>query len=303
MNVVGFVDNGTAERRSDLEQIPMLGPIEKLPQLVHERGVERVIVAFPDASRVDTVETARTLNEIGVHVDVVPHVFEVVDPHVQLHAAEGLTLMGLPPTRWPRSSLILKRALDVSLASIGLVVLMPLFVAIAVAIKLDSRGPVFFRQVRIGAGGRPFRMLKFRTMVADADDRKPAFAHLNKHANGDPRMFKIHDDPRVTRVGRFLRTYSLDEFPQLFNVLCGHMSLVGPRPLIPEEDRHVNGWRRKRLQLKPGMTGLWQVLGRDGIPFEEMVQLDYRYVTYWSVTTDLKLIARTFPLLRRRHLV
>jgi len=116
-------------------------------------------------------------------------------------------------------------------------------------------------------------------------------------------MFKIYDDPRVTRVGRILREYSLDEFPQLFNVLRGQMSLVGPRPLIPDEDRHVNGWRRKRLQLKPGMTGLWQVLGRDGIPFEEMVQLDYRYVTYWSVTTDLKLIARTIPLLRRRQLV
>ena len=159
-----------------------------------------------------------------------------------MHAAEGLTLMGLPPTRWPRSSLILKQALDVSFASIGLIVLMPLFAVVAVAIKLDSRGPVFFRQVRIGAGGRSFRMLKFRTMFADADARKRDVAHLNKHASGDPRMFKI-DDPRVTRVGRILGTYSLDEFPQLFNVLRGQMSIVGPRPLIPDEDRHVNGWR------------------------------------------------------------
>jgi lipopolysaccharide/colanic/teichoic acid biosynthesis glycosyltransferase len=244
---------------------------------------------------------ARTLNGAGVHVDVVPHLFEILDPQVRIHAAEGLTLMALPPARWPRSSLLLKRALDLSFAAVGLVLLAPLFAVVAATIKLDSRGPVFFRQVRIGAGGRPFRMLKFRTMVADADARKQEFAHLNRHADGDPRMFKIPGDPRATRVGRTLRAYSIDELPQLVNVLRGEMSLVGPRPLVPDEDRHVDGWRRKRLELKPGITGLWQVLGRDGIPFEEMVELDYRYVTYWSVTNDLKLIMRTLPLLRRRH--
>ena len=139
--------------------------------------------------------------------------------------------------------------------------LRPLFVAVAVAIKLDSRGPVFFRQVRMGRGDRTFRMLKFRTMVVDADARKGEVAHLNKHAGGDERMFKAPNDPRVTRVGRVLRRYSLDELPQLVNVLQGEMSLVGPRPLILEEHRHVGGWGRERLDLKPGITGLWQVLG------------------------------------------
>jgi lipopolysaccharide/colanic/teichoic acid biosynthesis glycosyltransferase len=153
----------------------------------------------------------------------------------------------------------------------------------------------------MGHGGRVFRILKFRTMSLDADARKQEIAHLNKHLRlgGDPRMFKVVDDPRVTRVGRFLRRYSLDELPQLVNVLRGEMSIVGPRPLILEEDQCVDGWGRKRLDLKPGITGLWQVLGRDGIPFEEMVELDYRYVTAWSLLNDLKLIALTIPVLLR----
>jgi lipopolysaccharide/colanic/teichoic acid biosynthesis glycosyltransferase len=166
---------------------------------------------------------------------------------------------------------------------------------VAVLIKLDSRGPAFFRQPRVGAGGREFSIVKLRTMVAGADDQKHAFAHLNKHASGDARMFKIPDDPRVTRVGRLLRRVSLDELPQLFNVLCGNMSLVGPRPLIPSEDEHVEDWGRSRLDLKPGMTGLWQVLGRSDIPFEEMVRLDYLYVTSWSLWRDLRLLLATAP--------
>jgi exopolysaccharide biosynthesis polyprenyl glycosylphosphotransferase len=304
VTVVGFVDDDAATvRQAHPEGMPVLGSSAQLAHLVRELQVERVIVAFPETSRADKVETIRALNEIGVHVDVVPDLFEIIDSQARTHAAEGLTLIGLRPARWERSSLLLKRTLDLTVSAVALVLLSPLFAAIAVAIVLDSRGPVFFRQVRIGTGERPFRMLKFRTMVADADAHREELAHLNKHANGDPRMFKIPDDPRVTRVGRILRAYSLDEFPQLVNVLRGEMSLVGPRPLVPDEHRHVSGWRRTRLQLKPGITGLWQVLGRDGIPFEEMVELDYRYVKYWSVTNDLKLIARTLPLLRRRPLV
>ena len=155
----------------------------------------------------------------------------------------------------------------------------------------------------MGKGDRPFRILKFRTMTADADSRKHEVAHLNKHSDGDDRMFKIPDDPRITRVGRFLRRYSLDELPQLFNVLKGDMSLVGARPLIPDEHRHVDGWGSRRLDLKPGMTGLWQVLGRDDIPFGEMVSLDYRYVTTWSVLGDVKLMLRTVPVMHRSGVV
>jgi lipopolysaccharide/colanic/teichoic acid biosynthesis glycosyltransferase len=172
---------------------------------------------------------------------------------------------------------------------------------IAALIKLESRGPVFFRQVRMGSGGKGFRIFKFRTMVVDADARKSEVRHLNKHLRpgNDPRMFKIPDDPRVTRVGRFLRCHSLDELPQLFNVLRGDMSLVGPRPLILEEDQHVDNWARMRLDLRPGMTGLWQVLGRSDIPFDEMVKLDYLYVTTWSLWQDFRLLLRTVPLMVR----
>ena len=189
--------------------------------------------------------------------------------------------------------------MDFAGALVGLIFLSPFFAVVALATKLDSRGPVFFRQVRVGRGDVEFEILKFRTMSDDADLRKPLLAHLNKHRGGDERMFKIDDDPRITRVGRLLRRRSLDELPQLINVLRGEMSLVGPRPLIPEEHHYVDGWALRRLDLKPGMTGLWQVLGRDDIPFGEMVGLDYRYVTTWSLARDVKLMLMTFTVLAR----
>jgi lipopolysaccharide/colanic/teichoic acid biosynthesis glycosyltransferase len=189
--------------------------------------------------------------------------------------------------------------MDVSLSLVGLLVLAPMFLVIAAAIKLDSRGPVFFRQVRMGRRDLRFHILKFRTMVVDADSHKGEVVHLNKHAGVDERMFKAPNDPRVTRLGRFLRRYSIDELPQLVNVLRGEMSLVGPRPLIPEEHRHVYAWGLKRVDLKPGITGLWQVLGRDDIPFGEMVALDHRYVTTWSLFEDLRLLLRTIPVVFR----
>jgi lipopolysaccharide/colanic/teichoic acid biosynthesis glycosyltransferase len=174
-----------------------------------------------------------------------------------------------------------------------------MLLAIAALIKLESRGPVLFRQVRMGFHEREFVIFKFRTMAADAEERKQDVAHLNKHAlnGGDARMFKVPDDPRLTRVGRILRRYSLDELPQLLNVVRGEMSLVGPRPLILDEHRFVDDWGLRRLDLKPGITGLWQVLGRDSIPFEEMVRLDYQYVTTWSLWNDLRLLFRTFATL------
>ena len=175
------------------------------------------------------------------------------------------------------------------ISAVALLLLLPLFAVIAVIIKLDSPGPVFFRQTRMGSNEETFRIWKFRSMVADADLRKAHVMHLNQHvlAGEDSRMFKAANDPRVTGVGHFLRRTSLDELPQLINVLCGQMSLVGPRPLILDENEHVLDWGRTRLRLKPGITGLWQVLGRSGIPFEEMTRLDYLYVTNWSLWGDV----------------
>jgi exopolysaccharide biosynthesis polyprenyl glycosylphosphotransferase len=298
---IGYVDScapSSAQRDSDL---PLLGCPEDVPKLVESLDVDRVIVAFSQNSYRRTLNLIRSLKDYWVHVDVVPRLFELIGPGVDIHSVEGMPLVGLTPFRLSRSSQLVKRLADLTVATVALALLWPLFLIVAVAIKLDSPGPIFFRQLRMGASGKTFRIIKFRTMIADADERKAEFAHLNKHVrNGsDPRMFKIEGDPRVTRVGRVLRRYMVDEVPQLVNVLGGEMSLVGPRPLVLDEDRHVDGWARKRLDLKPGMTGMWQVLGRSEIPFDEMVKLDYVYVTSWSLWNDVRLLLRTIPLVAR----
>ena len=299
LNIVGFVDGEPKERTEDLSDIAYLGGLQQLPQMVQILDVERVIIAFSNNSNEEMLDAIRSLKDLDIQIDLVPRFFEVIGTNVGIHTAEGLPLIGLPPQKLSRSSLLLKRTMDLTLSLAGLVLLAPLFLAVAVWIKLDSRGPVFFRQLRMGRGDQTFEILKFRTMAADADERKEEFAALNKHNGGDPRMFKIPDDPRVTRSGQVLRRFSIDELPQLWNVVRGEMSLVGPRPLILEEDLHVVDWRRERLSLKPGITGLWQVLGRDDIGFEEMVRLDYVYVTTWSLLNDTKLIIRTIPALYR----
>jgi len=301
INLVGFVDAEPKERREDLAHLTVLGPPERLPALVQAFDVERVIVAFSRTSHDESLDLIRSLKDLDVQVDIVPRLFDVVGPSVSIHTIEGVALMGLAPPHLSRSSQLLKRAIDLALATASLVILAPLFVVIGLLIKAGSRGPVFFRQVRMGSGGLTFRIYKFRTMVDDADARKSEFTHLNKHAQtgGDPRMFKIPGDPRITRIGHFLRRSSIDELPQLINVWKGEMSLVGPRPLILEEDKYIREWGRHRLNLKPGITGLWQVLGRSEIPFEEMIKLDYLYVTSWSISNDLKLILQTLPALLR----
>ena len=299
LNLVGFVDDQPKTRNEGLTDIALLGGLEQLPQMVQILDVERVIVAFSNDSHEEMLDLIRSLKDLDIQIDLVPRFFEVIGTNVGIHTAEGLPLIGLPALRLSRSALFMKRAFDLVVSITGLIVLAPLFLAVAVWIKLDSRGPVFFRQLRMGSEDQTFEILKFRTMAADADERKHEVAALNKHVNGDPRMFKIPNDPRTTGCGKVLRRFSIDELPQLWNVVRGEMSLVGPRPLILEEDLHVVDWRRRRLNLKPGITGLWQVLGRDDIGFEEMVRLDYVYVTTWSLLNDLKLILRTIPALYR----
>lgn len=301
INLVGFVDAAPKDRRPDLEHLTLLGSPDRLSAIVKAFDVERVVIAFSNETHEETLDLIRSLKSLDVQIDIVPRLFEIVGPSVGIHTVEGMPLVGLPPLRLARSSRAIKRALDVIGSAIGLALLAPVFLAVAIAIKLDSPGPVFFRQVRMGAGDRTFRIYKFRTMSADAEERKAQLAHLNKHARngGDSRMFKVTGDPRITRSGGFLRRYSLDELPQLINVFRGQMSLVGPRPLILDEDEHVAEWARDRLNLRPGMTGLWQVLGRTEIPFEEMTKLDYLYVTGWSLQRDLLLILRTIPAVLR----
>jgi exopolysaccharide biosynthesis polyprenyl glycosylphosphotransferase len=303
INLVGFVDSEPKERRDDLGHLTLLGSPDRLPELIRLLDVERVIVAFSNDSHEETLSLIRSIKDLDVQIDIVPRLFEVVGTKVGIHTVEGIPLVGLPPLRLSRSSRMLKRTMDVGASALGLLLLAPVFAVVAILIKLGSPGPVFFRQVRMGERNRTFRIYKFRTMSADAEQQKRELVHLNMHAKpgGDSRMFKIPDDPRITKVGAFLRRTSIDELPQLINVLKGEMSLVGARPLILDEDKHVEEWARKRLHLRPGITGLWQVLGRSDIPFDEMTKLDYLYVTNWSLGEDLRLIFRTLPALLRQR--
>jgi lipopolysaccharide/colanic/teichoic acid biosynthesis glycosyltransferase len=229
-------------------------------------------------------------------VSVLPRMLEVVGSAVEFEDLDGMTMMGVRPFGLSRSSHLLKRAFDCIAASIGLVAVAPLISILALAVRLDSKGPTFFRQVRVGRDGRPFRIYKFRSMVVEADAQKDQLRAFNEVGDG---MFKITSDPRVTRVGAFLRRTSLDELPQLINVLRGEMSLVGPRPLVTDEDAQVLGLDRSRLHLTPGMTGPWQVLGAR-VPMQEMVGIDYLYVASWSLWLDVKLLLRTVRHVLRR---
>ena len=301
IRLVGFVDDRPTELDDELaERLPLLlGGPERLRECIIDHGVERVIFAFSNDSHEAVIANIRAIRDLDVQIDIVPRYFEVFGAGAEVHTLEGIPLVGLRPTRLSRSSRILKRSFDLGAAGLGLVLLAPLFGFVALWIKLESAGPVFFRQVRRGTNGTTFRIYKFRTMVAEAEDRKSEVMHLNMHRDRDPRMTKIPDDPRVTRSGRYLRRFSIDELPQLINVIKGEMSLVGPRPLILEEDAFVQEWARKRLDIKPGITGLWQVLGRSDIPFDEMTKLDYVYVTNWSLREDIRLVLLTLPALLR----
>jgi exopolysaccharide biosynthesis polyprenyl glycosylphosphotransferase len=270
---------------------PLLGELDLLGIVVIEHDIERIIIAPGGADPEEILRVIKLVRALGVRVSVLPRLFEAVGSSVEFDDVEGEVLLGVRSYGLSRSSRLLKRTMDVLLACLGVVVFAPLLVAIAVAIKLDSRGPVFFRQRRIGVGGEEFVMLKFRTMVDGADETKQELQGLNE-AHG---LFKIADDPRLTRVGRLLRQTCLDELPQLANVLKGNMSLVGPRPLVPDEDLHVDGAHPRRLHLVPGMTGIWQIFGSSRIPLEEMVKLDYLYGANWSLWLDIKVLLRTIP--------
>jgi lipopolysaccharide/colanic/teichoic acid biosynthesis glycosyltransferase len=224
----------------------------------------------------------------------------VVGSSVEFDDLHGMTIMGVRRFNLTRSTALVKRAFDLLGASLLLLAAAPVMIAIVIAIKLNSRGPVLFRQLRVGRHGAHFSMFKFRTMVRDAEQLRESLSDRNEAKAG---LFKIAADPRITRVGRVLRKSSLDELPQLLNVLRGEMSLVGPRPLVVEEDRCVEGRHRRRLELHPGMTGHWQILGPARVPLREMVAIDYLYVANWSLWTDVKILLRTIPhVLARRGL-
>jgi exopolysaccharide biosynthesis polyprenyl glycosylphosphotransferase len=289
---VGLVDDDFAAPGTP--ELPHLGGLRDLPRILAAGEADRVIIAFSRASHEELLNCIRCCRDHGVAVDIIPRLFEFLVGARSLDTVGGLPLLSLGTPRLTRSSRVAKRGLDFVGAAALLVLLAPLMLAIAIAIRLESRGPVLFRQPRVGRNSEVFMLVKFRSMYSNAEQRKAELAQQNDAQDGV--MFKIRDDPRTTRVGRLLRRFSLDELPQLINVIKGEMSLVGPRPLISEESAALaEAWHARRLDLRPGLTGSWQVQGRSENPFGEMVRLDYQYVAGWSLSRDVEILLATIP--------
>ncbi|MEZ5079032.1 MAG: sugar transferase [Solirubrobacterales bacterium] len=289
---VGIVDNEFHNVGSP--DLPWLGQFDDLERIIEEQQIDRVLIAFSRASHEDLLRSIRACRDAGIAIDVVPRLFEFLDGVSALDQVGGLPLLSMGVADLSRAAVATKRCLDLAGSFLALAVLSPLLIAIAIAIKVESRGPIFFRQPRAGRYNTSFQMIKFRSMYNDAERRKQELADRNEADDGV--MFKIREDPRVTRVGRVLRRFSLDELPQLINVLKGEMSLVGPRPLIfPETAALEKHWHLRRQELRPGLTGPWQVYGRSQSPFHEMVRFDYQYVAGWSMARDIELLLATLP--------
>jgi exopolysaccharide biosynthesis polyprenyl glycosylphosphotransferase len=309
--VIGVVDTGAVKGvplGEEFEGVPVVADLDGLPEAIRETGANEVIIT-------DTTLSGDMLFEVmmrvgrrrGVEFRVAPSLFNCLPRKTEVDQIGVLPVITLFREPLGQGARLVKRAFDVLAAAAALVLLSPLWVLMAVLIKLDSKGPVLYRQERVGMDGRIFLFLKFRTMRTGADDREHR-DFQRRYIEGRPEtnlgdslrpVYKLHDDPRVTRTGRWLRRTSLDELPQLLNVLRGDMSLVGPRPPIPYEVEAYALWHRKRLDMKPGMTGLWQVSGRNRLSFDEMVRLDLFYIENWSLWLDLKIMLRTLPVLLR----
>jgi exopolysaccharide biosynthesis polyprenyl glycosylphosphotransferase len=285
-HVVGYVDNGT-----DLvdPSLRLLGPVAELEHIVHDYAIDELIIALPTKRREQVTRLVDRGFRRAVKIKFVTGIGELLPERLEVQRLGGRSYIAFEPVAkvgW------IKRAMDVVLVGGGLIAISPVLALIALAIKLDSHGPVFYRQTRVGKNGRHFSMLKFRSMCVDADKKLDDLKHQNE-ATGP--LFKIKADPRITRIGRIMRRYSLDELPQLFNVVRGEMSLVGPRPPLPAEVAEYEDWQLGRLRATPGLTGLWQVSGRSEVPFHDMVRLDLHYIRNWSLSLDLEILLRTVP--------
>ena len=272
--------------------IPYLGKFEELEKILTERIVDEVHVCLPVRSCYEIIQSiAHLCVGVGVSVRLVADLFPLRLATSRVYSLADIPMLSLSTVPENTLQLGIKRALDIAVSLVGLVVLSPLFLVVAVAIKLESKGPVFYSQLRAGMNQRRLKMLKFRSMVQDAEDRRADLEHLNELEGP---IFKIQNDPRITRVGRFIRKFSIDELPQLINVLKGEMSLVGPRPALPNEVEQYTWDQRRRLSVKPGMTGLWQISGRSDVGFKQWVECDLEYIDNWSLYQDFRIILKTF---------
>jgi exopolysaccharide biosynthesis polyprenyl glycosylphosphotransferase len=297
INLLGFIDADPMARRRDLGDLPVLGTPEEIGEIVRREGVDRVIVAFSREGHQQMLDLVRDIRTHDVHVDLVPRLFEAVGANVGIHTLEGLPLVGLPSSRISRSSRFLKRSFDVFGSAALLALCAPVMLVIAFLIRRDSAGPIFFRQTRVGMDLDEFTLLKFRTMYEGTDDA-PHREYIKQIMKSDAlpgsnNLYKLERTDSITRVGRWLRKTSLDELPQLINVLHGEMSLVGPRPLIPYELELLSPHQFERFLVPAGLTGLWQVEARAHTTFGEALDLDVAYAHGWSLGLDLRLLFRT----------
>ena len=308
--VIGVVENGPLGREVPdiFEGVPVVSDLKGLPEVIRESGANEVIITDPNVSGDALFDVMiRCGRRPGVEFRIAPSLFNCLPRKTEIDQIGALPMIRLFREPLSNAARITKRAFDIIIALFALAILSPLWLIVALLIKLDSKGPVFYKQERVGMDGRLFLFYKFRTMLAGADDSSHR-EYLKQYIAGDDAtnlgdeakpVFKLRGDARVTRLGGVLRRLSFDELPQLFNVLGGDMSIVGPRPPIAYEVEAYELWHRKRLDMKPGLTGLWQVSGRNRLPFEEMVRLDLFYIENWSMLLDLKIILRTFPVMLR----
>ena len=298
LRVCGVLDT-TAAEEGDGRPVKLLGRQSELGSIVDRYGISRVIIAFSRTPQPFILGIIHECQEMKIDVSIIPRFFEVLSSRAELDEVEGLPLMSLPHyARHGRLMRLAKRLMDLLGATIVVTILSPILLLVALLIKLDSSGPVFYRQERLGKNHKHFLVYKFRSMDVNAEEQQDELIESND-ASGP--IFKMKEDPRITRVGRVIRRLSIDELPQLINVFRGEMSLVGPRPLPVSEAEQCTGTADRRHLVQPGITGLWQILGRSDIPFEEMVQLDYLYVPNLSLKWDIKIILRTFIIILRKR--
>jgi exopolysaccharide biosynthesis polyprenyl glycosylphosphotransferase len=291
---IGYLHTGTTENNIGSGRIPHLGSFSELGDIlaISNPKIDTVFVALPNSRQEEIEESVRLCQLHGVHSRVVPDLFQLSLNRVEFNNMAGIPMLSVREVRISPIERLIKRAIDLAISLVLIIPVMIITGLIIVAIRLESPGPVLFWQERIGMKGRPFKMVKFRSMVVDAESQKEQLRQINE-ASGP--IFKIKNDPRLTKVGRIIRRLSLDELPQLYNVLRGEMSLVGPRPPLAEEVAKYQPWHMQRLEVKGGITGLWQVSGRSDLTFDEQCLLDIYYIENWSLSLDLRLMLQTAP--------
>jgi exopolysaccharide biosynthesis polyprenyl glycosylphosphotransferase len=289
---VGFLDDDPAKAGKSFHGVSMLGDTTRIKDFVFRHKIEKVIIASTHFNAEKILDIITECERYGVEFKLVPGILELIASRVDADELGGIPLLTVSEIKLQGFNAVLKRGTDILLSATGILLLSPVLAVFALLVKLTSQGPILFKQKRVGIDAREFQMFKFRSMVQEAESLFPQLAPLSEV---DGLLFKMKDDPRMTPLGKFMRRFSIDELPQLFNVLFGHMSLVGPRPPLPREVEKYSAWHMKRLRVRPGITGMWQVSGRSLLPFEEMVRLDIYYIENWSLWLDLKLLIMTVP--------